>query len=67
MLLLLAGCATAAPQPQIVHICPPIKTYTPAFEHQAATELAALPADSAVAVLVEEDIALRRAAKDCLK
>lgn len=46
---LLAGCQ-AAPSSRVS--CPPLATYSPAFQAQAAAELRALPQGSAVGQLV---------------
>ena len=48
---LLAGCQTA-PSSRVT--CPPLASYPPAFQQQAAAELRALPAGSAVGQLVTD-------------
>lgn len=57
--LLLAGCASHTP----VAVCPPIRTYPPGFSERLASELEAMPSDSATVEAIGDYIGLRDAIK----
>lgn len=59
----LNGCTTVQPA---VTSCLPLTQYAPAFEQRAADELAALPADDPLAVLVSGYASMRAADRACL-
>ena len=57
--MLLAGCLAATSRVT----CPPLVTYPPAFQQQAAAELRALPAGSALATMIVDYGKLRDACR----
>lgn len=64
----LGGCqTTGAPQQVYLHVCPVAPTYTVAFEKQAGTQLAALPADSPIVNMISDYLAVRHELKDCAR
>ena len=63
LLLSLVGCAT--PAPAIVHACPSVPVYSKQFQKLAGGQLATLPTDSPIAVMVRDYIAVRKEVKDC--
>jgi hypothetical protein len=63
--LSLAACASTAPPSPYVHVCPIVPTYSKEFDAKAADEFAALPADSNIAVMIEDYIAIRDEARAC--
>ena len=58
----LTSCATGSSE---IVVCPPIIEYTEAFQMEAAEELAGLPSDSAVLVLVQDYGQLRDRVRAC--
>ena len=61
--LSLAGCATNHSDP--FPVCPEIVQYDPAFQWRAADEIDALPAGSALGVLIEDYLHLRDRIRAC--
>lgn len=61
---LLTGCAAPAPQPS-ASVCPSVINYTPAQEAEIFAALTALPSDSILHTLAEEDYHLRTELKAC--
>ena len=61
---LLCGCA-AIPAQQAPSVCPSVVNYTPAEEAQIYAELMALPPDSILHKVADEDYHLRQIAKAC--
>lgn len=62
--LMLTGCAAAPPY---VAACPPLVTYSPEFQHQAADQLAALSPGSPIAKMMSDYIGLRQAVRECAR
>lgn len=62
--VMLTACTTA---PQYIRTCPPLVTYSPEFQRQAADQLEAMPTGSPVVKMTEDYLALRRAVKECGK
>lgn len=60
--LALGGCAQTQP---FLHTCPSTPVYPASFERAAAKQLAALPADSALSVMIEDYLAVRKEIKQC--
>jgi len=61
-LLVLAGC-TATPY---TRVCPPLIQYPANFEHAAAEQLAKMPPNSPVVVMMGDYAALRAADRTCV-
>jgi hypothetical protein len=60
MLAVVAGCSHVP-----VAVCPPLKTYTPEFNQRLASELEAMPADSATVEAIGDYIGLRDQIRAC--
>lgn len=61
----LAVGACSAPQAKIVTVCPTLRSYDATFEKQAAQQLAALPPDDPLVVMMSDYGALRQSIRAC--
>jgi len=63
-LLAITGCAAQSEAP-LVHVCPSLVSYSPAFEKQAGAQLSAMPPDSPIAQMMGDYASLRAAVRIC--
>ena len=63
--LIVMHCFVTAPGAGTVVECPPLRTWTPAFQKQVAAELRAAPKNSAMARIVVDTIGDRDVIRAC--